>query len=122
MRVGPWGLDNAGLRPGYSGTATSTAAYQTGLFTAEFLLFLSTGPINVVIVSAVPYSMRAMAMAVSIFVNPIQFDRPDDYAAYTIDAGKDVYSEKPMGNVLAEVKAARDAAECVRAQARRTAV
>ncbi|HEX4379508.1 MAG TPA: Gfo/Idh/MocA family oxidoreductase, partial [Candidatus Acidoferrum sp.] len=27
-----------------------------------------------------------------------------------IDAGKDVYSEKPMGNVLAEVKAARDAA------------
>jgi predicted dehydrogenase len=27
-----------------------------------------------------------------------------------IEAGKDVYSEKPMGNVLAEVKAARDAA------------
>ncbi|HUE43277.1 MAG TPA: Gfo/Idh/MocA family oxidoreductase [Candidatus Sulfotelmatobacter sp.] len=27
-----------------------------------------------------------------------------------IDAGKDVYSEKPMGNVLSEVKAARDAA------------
>jgi len=27
----------------------------------------------------------------------------------TIDAGKDAYCEKPMGNVLAEVKAARDA-------------
>ena len=32
------------------------------------LLFLSTGPINVVIVGAVPAGMRAMAMAVSIFV------------------------------------------------------
>jgi MFS transporter, Spinster family, sphingosine-1-phosphate transporter len=49
-------------------TATSPATYQTSLFVAEFLLFLSTGPINVVIVSAVPAGMRAMAMAVSIFV------------------------------------------------------
>jgi predicted MFS family arabinose efflux permease len=49
-------------------TATSPAVYQTSLFVAEFLLFLSTGPINVVIVSAVPAGMRAMAMAVSIFV------------------------------------------------------
>ena len=36
-------------------------------FVAEFLLFLSTGPVNVVIVSVVPVGMRAMAMAVSIF-------------------------------------------------------
>jgi MFS family permease len=49
-------------------TATSPTTYQTSLFVAEFLLFLSTGPINVVIVSAVPAGMRAMAMAVSIFV------------------------------------------------------
>jgi MFS family permease len=49
-------------------TATAPATYQTGFFVAEFLLFLSTGPINVVIVSAVPAGMRAMAMAVSIFV------------------------------------------------------
>jgi MFS family permease len=49
-------------------TATSPATYQTSLFVAEFLLFLSTGPINVVIVSAVPAGMRAMAVAVSIFV------------------------------------------------------
>jgi MFS family permease len=49
-------------------TSTSPATYQTSFFVAEFLLFLSTGPINVVIVSAVPAGMRAMAMAVSIFV------------------------------------------------------
>ena len=49
-------------------TATSPATYQASFFVAEFLLFLSTGPINVVIVGAVPAGMRAMAMAVSIFV------------------------------------------------------
>jgi predicted MFS family arabinose efflux permease len=49
-------------------TAASPATYQTALFAAEFLLFLSTGPINVMIVTSVPASMRAMAMAVSIFV------------------------------------------------------
>jgi MFS transporter, Spinster family, sphingosine-1-phosphate transporter len=37
------------------------------LFLAEFLAFLSTGPINVVIVNAVPVSIRATAVAVSIF-------------------------------------------------------
>jgi len=47
-------------------TATSPAIYRASLFIAEFLLFMSTGPINVVIVSVVPASMRAMAMAVSI--------------------------------------------------------
>lgn len=49
-------------------TSSRPAAYQASFFVAEFLLFLSTGPINVVIVSAVPEGMRAMAMAVSIFV------------------------------------------------------
>jgi MFS transporter, Spinster family, sphingosine-1-phosphate transporter len=49
-------------------TSTSPAIYRTSFFAAEWLLFLSTGPINVVIVSAVPAGMRAMAMAVSIFV------------------------------------------------------
>jgi hypothetical protein len=42
--------------------------YRSSFFVAEWLLFLSTGPINVVIVSAVPAGVRAMAMAVSIFV------------------------------------------------------
>jgi MFS family permease len=49
-------------------TATSPVVYQVSLFVAEFLLFMSTGPINVVIVSVVPATIRAMAMAVSIVV------------------------------------------------------
>jgi hypothetical protein len=49
-------------------TSPTPAIYQTSFFVAELLLFLSTGPINVVIVGAVPAAMRAMAMAVSIFV------------------------------------------------------
>ena len=48
-------------------TAASASVYQGAFFAAEFLLFLSTGPINVVIVSAVQVSRRAMGMAVSIF-------------------------------------------------------
>ena len=43
-------------------------AFIAALFGAEFLVFLSTGPINVVLVSVVPVSIRATAMAVSIFV------------------------------------------------------
>jgi MFS family permease len=41
--------------------------YMMWLFIAEFLLFLSTGPVNVEIVNVVPVHTRAMAMAVSIF-------------------------------------------------------
>jgi MFS family permease len=49
-------------------SATTQWVYIGALFAAEFLIFLSTGPINVVLVSVVPIAMRAMAMAVSIFV------------------------------------------------------
>ena len=45
----------------------SPGPYVLWFFVAEFLLFLSTGPVNVVIVSVVPVGARAMAMAVSIF-------------------------------------------------------
>ena len=45
----------------------SAPAYVVWLFIAEALLFLSTGPVNVVIVNVVPIGARAMAMAVSIF-------------------------------------------------------
>jgi len=45
----------------------SSSMYIGWLFLAEFLLFLSTGPVNVVIVSVVPVGARALAMAVSIF-------------------------------------------------------
>jgi len=48
-------------------SVASSPAYLGWLFIAEFLLFLSTGPINVVIVSVVPIRSRAMAMAMSIF-------------------------------------------------------
>jgi sugar phosphate permease len=49
-------------------TAVSPAGYITALLIAEFLVFFSTGPINVVLVSVVPVAVRATAMAVSIFV------------------------------------------------------
>jgi MFS family permease len=42
-------------------------SYLTWFFIAEFLLFLSTGPVNVAIVNVVSVGSRAMAMAVSIF-------------------------------------------------------
>ena len=48
-------------------TLSSMRAYLTWFFIAEFFLFLSTGPVNVVIVSVVPVGRRALAMAVSIF-------------------------------------------------------
>ncbi len=48
-------------------TVDSSPAYLVWLFVAEFFLFLSTGPVNVVIVNVVPIGVRAMAMAVSIF-------------------------------------------------------
>jgi MFS family permease len=58
----------AAVPPGWLAlSASSHSVYQACFLIAEFLLFLSTGPVNVVIVSVVPASMRAMAMAVSIF-------------------------------------------------------
>jgi MFS family permease len=49
-------------------TVPSFPVYVSWFFIAEFLLFLSTGPVNVVIVNVVPVGIRAMAMAVAIFV------------------------------------------------------
>jgi MFS family permease len=48
-------------------TVPTFPTYVVWFFIAEFLLFLSTGPVNVVIVNVVPVGVRAMAMAVSIF-------------------------------------------------------
>jgi MFS family permease len=63
------GLSSAGaIVPTWLALTVSDApAYVVWLFAAEFLLFLSTGPVNVVIVNVVPVGARAMAMAVSIF-------------------------------------------------------
>jgi MFS family permease len=41
--------------------------YVAALFAAEFFVFLSTGPINVVLINSVPVLLRAQAMALSIF-------------------------------------------------------
>jgi len=48
-------------------TVASSPTYIVWFFLAEFLLFLSTGPVNVMIVSVVSPDARARAMAVSIF-------------------------------------------------------
>ena len=48
-------------------TVASSPTYIVWFFLAEFLLFLSTGPVNVMIVSVVPPAARARSMAVSIF-------------------------------------------------------
>jgi MFS transporter, Spinster family, sphingosine-1-phosphate transporter len=45
----------------------SPTGYITALLVAEFLVFFSTGPINVVIVSVVSVGIRATAMAISTF-------------------------------------------------------
>jgi hypothetical protein len=57
-------------------TSENVAVYASMLFIAEFLVFLSTGPINVVIVNVVPVAMRATAVAVSIFVIHLLGDLP----------------------------------------------
>ena len=48
-------------------TVASSPTYIVWFFLAEFLLFLSTGPVNVMIVNVVPPAARSRAMAVSIF-------------------------------------------------------
>ena len=48
-------------------TVASSPTYIVWFFLAECLLFLSTGPVNVMIVSVVPPDARARSMAVSIF-------------------------------------------------------
>jgi MFS family permease len=48
-------------------TVPSNPGYTAWLFVAELLLFLSTGPVNVVVVNVVSVNARALAMAVCIF-------------------------------------------------------
>jgi MFS family permease len=57
-------------------TSPDRTVYTATLFVAEFLVFLSTGPINVVLVSVVPVAMRATAIAVSIFTIHLLGDLP----------------------------------------------
>jgi MFS family permease len=48
-------------------TLTDPRLVQMNLFLAVFMFFLPTGPINTLILSAVPSNLRASAMAISIF-------------------------------------------------------
>jgi MFS family permease len=48
-------------------TTASVTASMACLATAMFLLFLSTGPVNTLIIESVPVNLRASAMAISIF-------------------------------------------------------
>ncbi len=48
-------------------SATDTATSKAALALAMFLIFLSTGPVNTLILETVPVAMRATAMAGSIF-------------------------------------------------------
>jgi MFS transporter, Spinster family, sphingosine-1-phosphate transporter len=60
-------------------TAKEPHIYVAALLVAEFFIFISTGPINVVLVNVVPVSMRAMAMAVSIFITHLLGDAFSPY-------------------------------------------
>lgn len=53
--------------------------YWTALAAAEVLLFVSTGPINSAIVEEVPVTMRASAMAMSIFAIHVLGDVPSPW-------------------------------------------
>ena len=58
----------AGIVPAWLAlSVASPAGYVASFFLAEFLLFVCTSPVNVVLVSVVPAEVRATAMAVSIF-------------------------------------------------------
>ena len=57
-------------------TARAPTLYWSATTLAALLLFLSTSPINAVIVNEVPATMRATAVAVSIFVIHVLGDVP----------------------------------------------
>jgi MFS transporter, Spinster family, sphingosine-1-phosphate transporter len=60
-----------------------------GMFAAEFLLLLNTGPLNAAVINAVGPHVRAMALAVNIFIFHLLGDVP---SAYMIGWMSDHYS------------------------------
>ncbi|HZE26795.1 MAG TPA: MFS transporter [Terriglobales bacterium] len=60
-----------------------------GIFVAEFLLLLNTGPLNAAVINAVGPQVRAMALAVNIFIFHLLGDVP---SAYLIGYMSDKYS------------------------------
>jgi hypothetical protein len=60
-----------------------------GIFVAEFLLLLNTGPLNAAVINSVSASVRAMALAVNIFIFHLLGDIP---SAWLIGYMSDRYS------------------------------
>jgi len=60
-----------------------------GMFAAEFLLLLNTGPLNAAVINSVGPHVRAMALAVNIFIFHLLGDVP---SAYMIGWMSDHYS------------------------------
>ena len=60
-----------------------------GIFAAEFLLLLNTGPLNAAVINSVGPHVRAMALAVNIFIFHLLGDVP---SAYLIGYVSDQYS------------------------------
>ena len=50
-----------------------------GIFVAEFLLFLNTGPLNAAVINSVGAPVRAMALAANIFIFHLLGDIPSGY-------------------------------------------
>ena len=71
-----------------------------GIFMAEFLLLLNTGPLNAAVINSVGAHVRAMALAVNIFIFHLLGDVP---SAYLIGYVSDRYSLQLafLGPVLA---------------------
>jgi len=60
-----------------------------GIFMAEFLLLLNTGPLNAAVINSVGPHVRAMALAANIFIFHLLGDVP---SAYLIGYMSDKYS------------------------------
>jgi hypothetical protein len=60
-----------------------------GIFAAEFLLLLNTGPLNAAVINSVGPSVRATALAANIFIFHLLGDVP---SAYLIGYLSDKYS------------------------------
>ncbi|MGH9565556.1 MAG: MFS transporter, partial [Candidatus Angelobacter sp.] len=68
---------------------TSGHTMVAGIFVAEFLLLLNTGPLNAAVINSVSAQVRAMALAVNIFILHLLGDIP---SAWLIGYMSDRYS------------------------------
>jgi predicted MFS family arabinose efflux permease len=68
---------------------TSGTTMIVGIFLAEFLLLLNTGPLNAAVINSVGPHVRATALAVNIFIFHLLGDVP---SAYLIGYMSDKYS------------------------------